>query len=118
MSDISNPIETEDNNKSIEAADNDFLEAEDDESFEELDYGSLDVTDIIGLKDGFIIRWCSPEIGFGEYTIHTKVKRNEFGFAEDDILIEGDSECMDVNENKTFLKALFDKVLERINIIG
>ena len=80
-------------------------------------FDSLDVTDIIGLKDGFIIRWSSPEIGFGEYTIHTKVKRNEFGFAEDEVLIEGDSECMDGNEAKTFLKALFDKVLEKINII-
>ncbi len=119
MSNNSDPIETEDNNnKSIEAAENDSLEAEDDEFLEPLSFDSLEVTDIIGLKDGFIIRWSSPEIGFGEYTIHTKVKRNDFGFAEDEVLIEGDSECMDGNENKAFLKALFDKVLEKINIIS
>ena len=118
MSDNSDPIETEDNNKSIEAAENDSLEAENDESLDPLSFDSLEVTDIIGLKDGFIIRWSSPEIGFGEYTIHTKVKRNDFGFAEDEVLIEGDSECMDGNENKAFLKALFDKVLEKINIIS
>ena len=119
MSDNSDPIEAADNNEPIEAADdNKSTEISDDESLEELDFDSLEVTDIIGLKDGFIIRWCSPEIGFGEYTIHTKVKRNEFGFAEDEVLIEGDSECMDGNENKAFLKALFDKVLEKINIIS
>lgn len=119
MSDNSDPIEAADNNEPIEAADdNKSTEISDDESLEELDFDSLEVTDIIGLKDGFIIRWCSPEIGFGEYTIHTKVKRNEFGFAEDEVLIEGDSECMDGNENKIFLKALFDKVLEKINIIS
>lgn len=110
MSDNSDPIEAADDNKSTEISD--------EESLEELDFDSLEVTDIIGLKDGLIIRWCSPEIGFGEYTIHTKVKRNEFGFAEDEVLIEGDSECMDDNENKVFLKALFDKVLEKINIIS
>lgn len=119
MRDNSDPIETADNNEPIENADdNKSTEISGDESLEELDFDSLEVTDIIGLNDGFIIRWCSPEIGFGEYTIHTKVKRNEFGFAEDEVLIEGDSECMDNNENKVFLKALFDKVLEKINIIS
>ncbi len=117
MCDNSDPIEAEDN-KSIEAAENDSLEAEDEEFLEPLSFDSLEVTDIIGLEDGFIIRWCAPGIGFGEYTIHTRAKRNEFGFAEDKVLIEGDSECMDGNEAKTFLKALFDKVLEKINIIS
>ncbi len=119
MSDYSDPVEAAaENNGSFETAGNDSHETEDNGPLESLNFDSLEITDIIGLKDGFIIRWCSPEIGFGEYTIHTKVKRNEFGFAEDDVLIEGESECMDVNENKAFLKALFDKLLEKINIIS
>ena len=83
-----------------------------------LNVGSLEITDIIGLKDGFLIRWSSPEIGFGEYTIHAKVKRNDFGFAEGGILIEGDSECMDNNDDKTFLRSLLGRLLEKINIVG
>ena len=118
MSDNKDPIETAENNRSIEAADNDSHENDFGESIEPVSFDSLEITDIIGFEDGFIIRWGSPVIGFGEYTIHTKVKRNEFGFAEDDILIEGESECMDGNENKAFLKALFDKLLEKIDIIS
>ena len=81
-------------------------------------YDSVEITDVIGLENGLIIRWASPEIGFGEYTIHTKAKRNEFGFAVDDIEIEGDSEYMDSNEDKAFLKALLDRLLEKMNIIS
>ena len=55
-------------------------------------YDSVEITDVIGLENGFIIRWASPEIGFGEYTIHTKAERNEFGFATGDIELEGDSD--------------------------
>ena len=80
-------------------------------------YDSVEITDVIGLENGFIIRWASPEIGFGEYTIHTKAERNEFGFATGDIELEGDSEYMDCNDDKAFLKALLDKLLEKINII-
>ncbi len=118
MSNNSDPIETADNNRSIEAADNNSHDTENDESLESLSLETLDISDIVGLEDGFIIRWCSPEIGFGEYTIHAKAKRDEFGFAEDDVLIEGDSECMDENDSKDFLKALFDKILEKINIVS
>ncbi len=82
------------------------------------DYDSVEITDVIGFEKGFILRWASPEIGFGEYTILTKVKRNEFGFAEEDIEIEGESECMDCNEDKAFLIALLKKLAEKINIIS
>ena len=82
------------------------------------DYDSVEITDVIGFENGLIIRWASPEIGFGEYTINTKVKRNEFGFADGDIEIEGDSEWMDCNEDKAFLKALLDKLLEKTNIVS
>ena len=81
-------------------------------------YDSLEITDMVGIENGFVIRWASPEIGFGEYAIYAKANRNDFGFAEDEVLIEGDSECMDANEDKTFLKTLFEKLLERIDIIS
>jgi len=118
MSDNKVPDEAAEDPGAIDEAYNDARETEDDKFAETLNLDSLEITDIVGLKDGFIIRWGAPEFGFGEYTIRTKVKRNEFGFAEDDILIEGDSEWMDENENKIFLKALFDKLLEKINIIS
>ena len=82
------------------------------------DFDSVEITDVIGFEKGLVIRWGCPNIGFGEYTISTKVKRNEFGFAVDDIEIEGDSEHMDCNEDKAFLKALLDKLLEKINIVS
>lgn len=110
--------ETEIENGSNEITDNVFDEAEDEESLEPVSLDLLEITDIAGFNGGFIIRWCSPEIGFGEYTIHTKVKRNQFGFAEDDVLIEGDSECMDSNEDKFFLKALLGKLVEKISIVS
>ena len=118
MSDNSDPIEAANNNGLNKTEDNNSHESEYDEFLKSINLDTLEITDIFGVENGFIIRWDSPEIGFGEYTIHAKVKRNEFGFAEDGVLIEGDSESMDINENKAFLKALFDKLLEKINIIG
>lgn len=83
-----------------------------------MNFDTLEITDITGLENGFIIRWCSPEIGWGGYTIHPKAKRNESGFAEDDILIEGGSECMDGNGNRVFLKAMSDKLPDKVSIIS
>ena len=111
-------IEAENESGTNEIENNHEAEDEDEESLEPFDVDSLEVTDIVGLKDGVIIRWSSPDIGFGEYTIHTKVKRNQLGFAEDKILIEGDSECMDSNEDKSFLKALLSKMIEQISIVS
>ncbi len=82
------------------------------------DFDSVEITDVIGFDNGFVIRWSCPHIGFGEYTIHTKVKRNEFGFAVGDIEIEGDSEHMDRNDDKSFLIALLKKLSEKINVIS
>ena len=82
------------------------------------DFDPVEITDVISFENGFVIRWVCPHIGFGEYTIRTKVKRNELGFAVDGIEIEGDSEHMDCNEDKSFLIALLKKLSEKINIIS
>lgn len=52
------------------------------------------------------IRW-SGNIGFGEYTIYRP--KNKVGWI-------GDSECMDTNNNKEFLKLLLDKFIESITV--
>ena len=49
-------LETENENGSNEMADNGFSEADDGESLEPVSLDSLEVTDIVGTKDGFIIR--------------------------------------------------------------
>lgn len=51
------------------------------------------------------IRWNS-NIGFGEYTIRIK----------DDGSIEGDSECMDSNMDKAFIKKLMELLVEKMKI--
>ena len=55
---------------------------------------------------GITIEWVGTN-GWGEYTI----------FIADD-KISGDSECMDGNDDKRFLKALFDDILAQIDIMG
>jgi hypothetical protein len=56
---------------------------------------------------GFVIKWDS-DIGFGEYTIYKKIDSDEW-FA--------DSEHMDNNEDKAFIKELMKLFIEKLNII-
>lgn len=56
--------------------------------------------------DGICIKWYG-NIGFGEYNLY---KENE----EDGW--HGDSECMDTNDDKAFLKLLMDKFIEQVKI--
>ena len=56
-------------------------------------------------KEVIIIKW-SSNIGFGEYTL----VKDESG------KWKADSECMDNNEHKDFLKLLLDKFMEDITI--
>ena len=70
------------------------------------DVGAVNIETIKSLKngDGFIIRWRGSH-GVGEYLIYMK-----------DGKIYGDSEYMDRGEDKNFLKALLNKLVEDIII--
>ncbi len=83
----------------------------------ELDYDSVVVTDVVPWKNGFAIRWDS-DFGFGEYIIRVKAGRNEFGFADGEVTFEGESECMDCQEDKRFLETLFNSLKDQIRIIS
>lgn len=55
---------------------------------------------------GIVIKWDS-DIGFGEYTIFKPVDSDQW-YAE--------SEYMDTNEDKSFIKELMKLFIEKINI--
>lgn len=55
---------------------------------------------------GFVIKWDS-DIGFGEYTIYKAVGSDKWC---------ADSEHMDSNEDKDFLKELLKQFIEKLNI--
>lgn len=55
-------------------------------------------------RKGFVIEWGGTN-GWGEYTISVS-----------DDKIKGYSECMDDNNDKKFLKALFEDILAQIDI--
>ena len=59
-----------------------------------------------GVYGAFGIDW-SGDIGFGRYTVYIDENGNIFG----------ESECLDSNENKSFLKALLEKLVEKIQIV-
>lgn len=79
-------------------------------------YDSVEVYDIECYKNGFVIRWISPELGWGEYTIHVNADRDEYGSVIGDVSIEGDSEYMDSNDDKLFLRTLLAKLEDKIEI--
>ena len=56
---------------------------------------------------GFIIQWVS-DIGWGEYTIFKMNESNEW---------IADSEYMDNNENKDFIKKLMELFIEKLTMI-
>ena len=56
---------------------------------------------------GVVISWDS-DIGFGEYTIYKRVDSDEW---------RGDSEHMDNNEDKDFIKELMRLFIEKLNIV-
>jgi len=71
---------------------------------------NLSIKDVIPFsnerRSGFIIEW-SSDIGFGEYTIYQNANSNEW---------QADSECMDSNEDKDFVKKLMSLFVEQITI--
>lgn len=56
---------------------------------------------------GIVISWDS-NIGFGEYTIYKRVDSDEW---------HADSEHMDNNEDKAFLKELLKLFVEKLDIV-
>lgn len=70
----------------------------------------LEIYDLIPFTNqnhvGFIIQWDS-DIGFGEYTIYKGTDSEEW---------IGDSECMDCNEDKEFIKELMKLFIEKLVI--
>lgn len=70
----------------------------------------LEIYDLIPFTNqnhvGFIIQWDS-DIGFGEYTIYRHVDSGKWF---------GDSECMDNNEDKEFIKELMKIFIEKLTI--
>lgn len=56
---------------------------------------------------GIIISWDS-NIGFGEYTIYKRVDSDKWC---------ADSEHMDNNEDKDFIKELMKQLIEKLNIV-
>ena len=69
---------------------------------------NLSVEDVIPFTNercsGFIIQW-SSDIGFGEYTIYKPANSDEW---------KADSECMDSNEDKDFVKKLMSLFIEKL----
>ena len=55
---------------------------------------------------GFVIKWTS-NVGFGEYTIYQKLGSDEW---------YADSEHMDANNDKAFIKELMDAFIDCLNI--
>lgn len=56
--------------------------------------------------DVIILSW-QGNIGWGEYTLYKEKDSDQW---------KGDSECMDSNEDKSFLKMLLDKFVENVNV--
>jgi len=77
----------------------------------EVDKINLDAYDIEPFVNekytGFVIKWDS-DIGFGEYTIYKRTGSDEWC---------GDSEHMDNNEDKSFLKELLKLFFEKLDIV-
>ena len=58
-------------------------------------------------SSGFVIKWGS-DIGFGEYTIYKFTDSDEW---------RGDSEHMDNNEDKDFIRELMRLFIDQLNIV-
>ena len=77
----------------------------------EVDKINLDAYDIEPFVNekytGFVIKWDS-DIGFGEYTIYKSIDSDKW---------HGDSEHMDNNEDKSFIKELLKLFVEKLDVV-
>ena len=70
---------------------------------------TLDDVDIYVNSSGkcrIVFSW-SANIGFGEYSLYYDAKAKKW---------EGDSECIDRDDDKEFLKALLEKFAEKVEV--
>ena len=78
----------------------------------EVDKIDLIVTDVLPFAheraSGFTIQWDSEDIGFGEYTIYRRADSEKW---------EAQSEHMDSNEDKAFIKELMKKFIDELDIV-
>ena len=58
-------------------------------------------------RSGFYISW-SANIGFGEYCLYTEDKTQWYG----------DSECLDTNDDKSFLEMLMKEFVKNVKVKG
>lgn len=61
------------------------------------------------IKDGFIIGW-SANVGFGQLTVHGHETDNDYS-------IEVESERMSNNENKEFIRQVFEALTAQCKVI-
>lgn len=74
---------------------------------DEINLKIIDVVPFINERhSGFIIEW-SSDIGWGEYTIYKSADSDEW---------HGDSEYMDSNEDKDFIRELMKLFIDRLII--
>ena len=66
----------------------------------------VEIDDIV-VRDGWIRILWSGNIGWGEY---------ELNFINGKII--ADSECMDGNDDKWFLKKLLEKIVEKVEVVS
>lgn len=71
--------------------------------------------DSISAHEGFLRLYWSGDCGFGTYDICF----NDYHQSENEEMlnIEGFSENMDCNDDKSFLKMLLDNLIKKINIV-
>lgn len=59
--------------------------------------------------EGILIEWHCNGIGYGQYTLYRNIGNEEW---------KADSEHMDNEFNKEFIKKIMEKFIERLNIEG
>ena len=76
-----------------------------------LDYSRVEIDTIKFFKHrckGITIKWSSPDIGFGEYTLYKKLEENSKWKA--------DSEYMDWKDDTLFGQTLFEYLIEHVKV--
>lgn len=70
-------------------------------------YDDLRIEQVETSDEAIYIVWASERFGWGQYTIYTK-----------NGLLTGDSEMMDTNDNKRFLRRLLMLLADQVEVLG
>ena len=91
-----------------------------DEMSKEERLATVRVTSVSFVKDAVVIGW-SGIMGFGEYTVsHSTlaVEKTPWGTEEvTEYELHGDSECMDSKDDKEFIRNLFMRIVDQIEVV-